>query len=391
MNTAWWKSVEELDNDQQSFIRLPPSGRHLLIGPPGSGKTNLLLLRAVYIAKSGLKNVLILTYTNLLAGFIRSGIDAKELVASHQVLTFHKWAFQHIAQYLGGDRLDEIESLDNVAGRQALGRLLLEANRNSPSKYLYDAIFVDEAQDLTCCELEPLLELAATVCVCGDLRQSIYRIDGLKMDGLEIAAKSGLDTHELRRHYRIGPAIARVADRLLVPEDPGDSLDSTTNYNVAKSGDSTASLHYCASKAEQFDLIIKRLRVELVAFRGEMLGILCPRVEAIHELRDLFEDTDLKDKVAYHVGDGQVDFGSGAPIHVMSVHGSKGAEFRAVHIYRAEDFKFPLHHRELAYTAITRAKTALNAYCTGGTLKPIESAFAERQSVELTDLFGSAK
>ena len=46
MNKSWWKSKDELDNDQKAFIRLAPQGKHLLVGPPGSGKTNLLLLRA---------------------------------------------------------------------------------------------------------------------------------------------------------------------------------------------------------------------------------------------------------------------------------------------------------------------------------------------------------
>ena len=67
MKSSWWRSKSELDADQAAFIKLPPYGRYSLIGPPGSGKTNLLLLRAQYIAGVGEKNVLVLTFTKALA------------------------------------------------------------------------------------------------------------------------------------------------------------------------------------------------------------------------------------------------------------------------------------------------------------------------------------
>jgi len=51
----------------------------------------------------------------------------------------------------------------------------------------------------------------------------------------------------------------------------------------------------------------------------------------------------------------------------------------------------PLSRNTLAYTAITRAKTALNAYCTGKTNPALEQAFAEPKHMELDDLFPSKK
>jgi len=46
MNGAWWVGSSELDSDQRTIISLPPDNSVLVTGPPGSGKTNLLLLRA---------------------------------------------------------------------------------------------------------------------------------------------------------------------------------------------------------------------------------------------------------------------------------------------------------------------------------------------------------
>lgn len=54
---TWWLDITDLDDDQKSVIELPPTGNHLIIGPPGSGKTNLLLIRAEYLIRTGLPNV----------------------------------------------------------------------------------------------------------------------------------------------------------------------------------------------------------------------------------------------------------------------------------------------------------------------------------------------
>jgi superfamily I DNA and RNA helicase len=50
MNETWWLGEDQLDDDQKKIIALKLKGSHVITGPPGSGKTNLLLLRAKYIA-----------------------------------------------------------------------------------------------------------------------------------------------------------------------------------------------------------------------------------------------------------------------------------------------------------------------------------------------------
>jgi hypothetical protein len=48
---AWWIGESELDDDQKAVIGLSAEGSHLVLGPPGSGKTNILLLRAKYLTR----------------------------------------------------------------------------------------------------------------------------------------------------------------------------------------------------------------------------------------------------------------------------------------------------------------------------------------------------
>jgi superfamily I DNA and RNA helicase len=387
MNTSWWKSQDELDDDQKAFILLPTHGKHVLEGPAGSGKTNLLLLRAQFMAGTGEKNVLIVTYSKVLANFIRTGIGAHKLISPNQVKTYHSWASDHVMQYLGQRAIPKNVDFDDAARNEVLA-LILEANKKLPSPKLFSGIFVDEAQDLKNAELKALLTLSDNICICGDSRQGIFN-----RDGLTVAEELGLQKHVLKRHFRIGQKIARVADRLMPPFQGVETLEATANYNPKTQGNSSANMHAFDNRDQQFAAMVDRIRVELVAFKDDDIGVICGTKDTRHELKDRFSGTDLSDRVCVHGIDADASFGTDKPIHILTIHGAKGTEFRTVHLYGAEDLvNFPLKRTRLSFTAVTRAKTALNAYRTGATNINLENAFSEPHHFGLDDLLpGFAK
>ena len=382
MNSTWWRKLDDLDEAQKKFIQLPPQGRFLLEGPPGSGKTNLLLLRAQFVAGSGNKNVLIVTYTNALADFIRSGIAVKGLIDPTQIRTFHSWAVEHVRQHLGWAAVPVKNDFDDES-RAKLLEAVVKANKKVPSKKLYSGIFVDEAQDFSVKELESLLCLSDNICVCGDVRQGIY-----DQDGMNVAKHLGLSMHSLKTHYRIGQRIAHVADRLITPKEGEAALEETCNYNPKLQGESSADMHECATRDDQFDRLVTLIMIQLDAFKDEMIGIFCGRNETLGELRERFDASAIADKVCVHGVDHGASFENARPIHVLTIHSAKGTEFRAVHLYGSEELRnFPMNRRQIGFTAITRAKTALNAFRTGETNKPLENAFAQPSHMSLIDLF----
>jgi superfamily I DNA/RNA helicase len=384
MKSTWFRKLDELDDAQRRFILLPKHGRHQLEGPPGSGKTNLLLLRAEFIAGTGETNVLIITYTNALADFIRSGVSSRGLISPTQIQTFHSWAFQHVREFTGASPFTKGQEFDDDA-RAKLLQELGRANKKAPSQNLFSAIFVDEAQDLSVEELENILCLSDNVCICGDPRQGIYN-----RDGLTIAEKLGLQKHTLKNHYRIGQSIARVADRLIPPETGCPSLEDTCNYNVGLHGNSTAKMHVCKDRNEQFERMLELVRVQLDAFRGDSIGVFCALKEDLADLRSRFDETDLSGLVLVHGVDQGASFTLDHPIHVMTIHSAKGTEFRAVHLYGCEGLRaFPMNRRHLGFTAITRARTALNAFRSGETNRPLDNAFAKPSHMDLEKLFPS--
>ncbi|ETK41189.1 MULTISPECIES: ATP-binding domain-containing protein [Pseudomonas] len=382
MNGNWWRSKKEMDQAQIDFIGLPMEGRYLLSGPPGSGKTNLLLLRAEVMVGSGEKDILFITYTRSLADFIRSGAVAKGFVKASQIKTFHSWLAEYVNLNLGSKVKWSEGDFDDDSRNEAL-KNLIAANEARPSEKMYSAIFVDEAQDLSVGELTALLELSDKVCICGDERQGIYN-----QDGMGTAGALGLDTHRLTRHFRIGQAIAKVADKLMPPVKRGVTLESTCNYDPTIQGESSAILHPSQPRVEQLNKILELIEVQLDAFPDEAIGIFCPRQEDRLEVKNYLEATQLKGKLCTHGVDSDATFSGDALIHIMTLHASKGTEFRCVHIFGAEGLtKFPLRRTKLIYTGVTRAKTALNVYRCGETTIKVEAAFAKPTLFGLDNLF----
>lgn len=375
MKGSWWTTIEQMDADQRAFVRIGADGRHLLIGPPGCGKTNLLVMRARYIFGSGLKNVLVLTYTRALADFIRAGVASKKgLLEPEQIQTFSHWALKHIATYapelMSG--LDRSGTYENY--RLQVIAALAVANTRIQGINLYDAVLIDEVQDLNVNEIHALMCVSERITVAGDVKQMVYESGG-SIGNLEAL---GFNKIELRFHYRIGTAIAEVADKALQPADPTNRLRANCNYREDEQ-QSRARLTEFASRDEQFDAMYKSIARQLRTYPGEGIGVIVPRNFLLQELKDKFAAAaPLTGGVAFHDEDDEDhSFSSAKNVHVISLKSSKGAEFRAVHLYGLEELKFPQVRRELVFTAVTRAKTSLDGYFTGKVLSSVASAFAE--------------
>jgi superfamily I DNA/RNA helicase len=391
MEGSWWRQRNELDQEQEAIIGLPFDGRYLIQGPPGSGKTNLLLLRAAFMAKSGLRNQMVLTFGTVLSAFIDTG---KKEIDSHQISTMVKWFRKQCHEQVSEFTKQESEKLSALqererfkAGRRFAAQELHNVYAAKPhGSQLYDAMFVDEVQDLLKEELGTICEASSRVTIAGDSRQSIYH-----GDAMQVAGGLGFQVKPLSAHYRIGKAIARVADKLSPPAKPEEALEATTNYDETRLK-SRAEHKPLPNRKAQFDAMQVELRGQRRAYPGEALAVLIPRTAAFDELRGYFQGTGLEAEVAYHEGDsGPAQFSSGAMIHVMTVSGSQGTEFRAVHLFACEDAQGPQDTAEFWYTAVTRAKTTLVAYSSSTGQRPVSarllSAFAVNENPTIDDLF----
>ncbi len=354
MNETWWVDPSQLDPDQTAILIEPPESGMLIIGPPGSGKTNILILRANYVRAVG-PRLLFLTFTRTLAEFLRSGpnLGRADQLQPAEVTTFMAWGRRTIRDHGGvvsetrGDfdveRQDVISELNRLIG---LGRIGV----------LYDVAFIDEVQDFLAAELEIVRRVSERLNAAGDSRQEIFK----HFEGLPAVSAMVDKTVELETHYRVGANICELADQILPPAPGAKSLSDGCNY-PEEVRESSVEVIRGSSAAATYEACVERIRAQRRYITDEPIGVLCVR----GDMRDQFwavlsADPELGPMAIMQSSNEYQAFGPNSLIRVMTVASAKGSEFRAVHLLGAEEFG--TNRRELAFTAVTRAKTELALY-----------------------------
>lgn len=381
MRTSWWRKQTELDDKQKEVITLPKDGNYVLTGPPGSGKTNLLLLRGMFLSGSGLKDVLFLTVGRTLSEFIATGVGTRGLIATDQIMTLRTWTIKHLREH--SPKFMRNPPAGTYEEKQEKYADELE-RVNKRLSTIYSAILIDEVQDLTRTELRAVTLLTKRIMVAGDDRQRVQSGG----EGLEAAAELGFKPIDLEYHYRIGRKICVAADAVLPPRQGAKPLAQTCNYDdtaLPSSADMLPELTF----EKQLEKVIREIRVQLKAYPGEAIGIFVPRKKQLPLVQAILEKSSIADLCVYHDpdSDNPREFPEDKQVFVMTIHASKGTEFRAVHIVGAEELNGKVGTRRVAFTAFTRAKTSLAVYHSGPVLPFIASAFATASTPKLDDLF----
>lgn len=380
--SLWWARRDQLDQHQVDLIEnLPLRECHLILGPPGSGKTNVLLRRAQFVRSQNMPNVLVLTFTRSLAEFVKTGcFDAqrREIFPQGCVTTMESW-IRGLYQQHNVDLPPRAGDLAEWKAALASGAFGFSAEQRLPR---YDALFVDEAQDLMPEEIKLLSLWSPVLFFVGDDRQRIYEhANGLtEIRKLQPAPKE----RALPWHYRLAPELCQMADRIMVSQG-GAKLSETEQYNGPKPGriDVIGPL----PRHEILGLLADKLRAQIRAYadmiqQGDLIGIIVARKddrEAIYKyLEEDFELEGTSQIVRARSGGGDdhdPTIRAGAPICLLTVKGCKGLEFRAVHWVFCEELRH-FHAAEHYYTVVTRAKTSLDLYYSGALPDALARAYA---------------
>ncbi|MDQ2680372.1 MAG: AAA family ATPase [Candidatus Eremiobacteraeota bacterium] len=363
MAAGWWCEPDELDDAQQKIAALPSSGRHLITGKPGSGKTNLLVLRAAYHIRSGHPNIKVLTWGRLISEFIATGSQQHELDES-QLTTFMTWGQSALRE--ANVRI-ELKGEFEEQMRQLMSGLEVAANQGALSRY--DAILIDEVQDYPPEALSLIASLTERLFFAGDEHQRIYQ----EHRTLEYASGLVDETISLPFHYRNGHQICRVAQHIY---DEKDYL-AASRYDE-RSLPSRVSLRCFPSLKAQVEQLVVDLRDQMRTYPNEWLGVMVPLNKDADKVVELLRESEVESYCEFQTRtEGNAVLEEERPIIVSTIHAAKGLEYRAAHILAMEGIeRFPSSkRRNIAYTAVTRAKTSLYGYHTEPIQNWLKSAF----------------
>ncbi len=368
--------LQVMDLQQESVARSLGEGHRLIHGPAGSGKTMILVYRAVQlqaIARPD-KPILVLCFNRALAARIDQMLRLKGVGPAVQVSTFHTWAMDLIRTY----------QLAPIPHRQlhpddfdAFARIACEGITSSRiPKGQYTAVLIDEAHDLADDWLAAAAKMVDPVTksllVLYDDAQSIYQKSRRKLSFSKLGIEAKGRTEILRINYRNTTEVLALAMEcaegilddgrstaeedmpLIVPQSAGRSGPAPT-FRRFEDGVREAT-HVAESVAELIvqgrspaDIaVLARTRRSLDTMRAaiERTGVLCSPTRV--DRREL---------------------PASAAVKITTLHSSKGLEFPIVFVAGLDELDCSqakrLEELRLLYVGMTRATHRLSLSAVG--------------------------
>lgn len=352
MTNTWWKDPSELIKEQSELLDMPTDKSLLLKGPPGSGKTNLMLLRANQLYLGDRPNLHVVVFGSLLKQFIRMGgsqykfPEEKIVTHSHlfgRILADHGWKVDTSNMPIDTARAARANALDELIEKGKVGSM-------------FQALLLDEAQDYSPDEIRVFRKITDVLIATADTRQRIYNVP----DNSELL-KNCTDIHyPLKFHFRNGLEICRLADAIVAGEPDYAPMADSSHYDE-KAYPCTARPHAGLTLADQATKIAEQLKDALLGYPDQLLGVLCPKNSDLDVIEAQLNAAGLSDSITR--ANRQDEFDSSKPIWLSTIAAAKGLEFRVVHIAGLDSLAFMGGgDKRLIYTGVTRAKTTLRLY-----------------------------
>ncbi|HOD66010.1 MAG TPA: 3'-5' exonuclease [candidate division Zixibacteria bacterium] len=363
---VWLVPESELTPDQIRAVQLPTDGHKVVSGPPGSGKTLVLVHRARYLLDSkGITGgqLRLFVYTRTLRDYIQSALKLLG-IADECVLTFDAWCRSFYLSCVGNP-----PPRDEVNGQldfREIRRAVLRALETAPVAPVYDYVLVDEGHDLDEISYKILVRIARHITVCMDRKQQIYDDGAAEERVLHIL---GLPKRSvaLLEAYRCCPYITRLAATLLDRQERQPYLGQMRTEQVER--EKPLLFIANAQEAELHELARQIRERQRVQGRndggGGSIAILFPQKRMVFGYANALADLGVQvevhlDRPAQQARYEMVDFRNNLP-KILTYHQAKGLTFDSVFMPRLVGYAFKRvsepRLRRLLFVGITRAKS----------------------------------
>lgn len=368
MSKIWWVKQDDLKPKQLEVLAHAGEGRgFILTGPPGSGKTNLLLLCLSALKRVNYKNSRAIVFTGSLRKFIQSAVNIYKL-ENDDVCTLSTLAREIIKEHGGDFRSLSSKSFQE---QQAFWRNEFSTYLANGPDRMFDGLCIDEAQDFDATEIKIYHECSSYTAYAIDTDQSVY----MRTDGTHpvFAYKDDDDfpLFTLDLHYRVGYEICKFADLLMEGRRGYSSIADRSQYSDDRRH-STVELEIASSLKQEFDKIISRLDGQINVYPGEHIGILFPKNDQLNAFIDYCSKA-RPDVLQLQSEDG-TEFR--AKLFLGTIHDSKGLEFAVCHVGGLDTLSRFDTQKTLLYTALTRARYACYLSAQGKVPPYLSSAHA---------------
>lgn len=338
----------ELTTEQLRAVELGTQEHRLIVGGPGSGKTQILLHRADHLRRtSGASDddFFIVVFTRALKDYLRSASHILD-IPQESIDTLDHWCMDYYRTHIGGRVPYDAEHRrpDFTATRRAVCELLDRRPGGPPYRF----VLVDEGQDLAPDAFDVVRRMARHVTVCADHKQQIYETGSaeatiLRRLGLRQRNLSLLET------YRCTPYIMDLAANFVA--DPDEAREFRRQCRLAAGGREVPLGYLAADFEDERKRLADVLRTRLS--RGETVAILVAKQRQMYGFAKGLEEQgfDVETKQ-------DLDFGTSRP-KILPYHSAKGLTFDTVLLPRITADSFSKVGRErttrLLFVAISRA------------------------------------
>ncbi len=339
----WLVPRSELTTEQLQAVMLTTGQHRVIFGSPGSGKTLVLVHRAHHLMteqRIPANRIHFFSYTNLLKDYIKAGASLLR-IPDESITTYDHWCNEYYKAHINPRIPWKDRGPDYDLIREEVQKHVL-----SHGKILFDAVMVDEGQDLGPEVFRTLKAVSRHITVCLDHKQRIYEKGS---EERQILATLGIPKRHvsLIEAYRCTPYIVRMAAAFI--RDPEEREQYIRQTRVPQTERQVPLLRVIPNVDEDLRQLAEMIRERQL--KGDRVAILYPRqrqvygyAEALRRMRVPVEVPARRGKSANNTH--AIDFRTDFP-KVMSYHGSKGLTFDSVFLPALQLSSFSTRDSEL--------------------------------------------